>query len=244
MWRYLWLFVILCGFSAPVWAVAVRGISVDASGANATEARTKAMAQAEQKGFSELMRQLLGANGGALPNPSAGEISAAVQGYEVANEKIAPNRYRAKVTVHYNPSFVKKYAGRTSLPAPAPAPAVASATETATSAPAQELGAEQLAAAATRPVPAPVVSSQPAVMPLQRLQLLTPIHGVSDWVGVRQRLAKVPMVQGMRVTAFALHQADAEVIYRGQPRQLQNAVAQAGLDLRYEEGYWVLRRRG
>lgn len=85
-------------------------IEVDVTGKDASEARTSALAQAEQQAFASLMEKL---SGGGLPaGMDASRISALVRGIEVLEEKIAGSRYRAKLRVSFDAEAINKLVGR------------------------------------------------------------------------------------------------------------------------------------
>lgn len=86
----------------------VEGVEVDVTGDSATEAQMKAMSDGEQQAFVILMERL-SAQGTSSPQmqPEAQDISAMVRGFEVANEKITANRYRALLTISFNPDAVR-----------------------------------------------------------------------------------------------------------------------------------------
>lgn len=88
----------------------VENVEVDATGASATEARDLALAQGQAEAFSMLIRRMVsGAEYEALPPASPDDINVMVTGYRIADEKIAATRYRARLTVTFNPDTVRQY---------------------------------------------------------------------------------------------------------------------------------------
>lgn len=78
-------------------------VTMDVTGADANEARTKAMHQAERDGLDQLLSKLAPEQKDALMSKLSDDIiSAMVKSVEVEDEKIAGNRYRASLRVSYN----------------------------------------------------------------------------------------------------------------------------------------------
>lgn len=87
-------------------------VQVDVTGANATEAREKAIVKAQQDAFGKLMERLAPTQAkekAALFN--AEQINSMVQGFEVVDEKITSNRYRATIRVAFDPEQIRKVTG-------------------------------------------------------------------------------------------------------------------------------------
>lgn len=73
------------------------------------------------------------------------------------------------------------------------------------------------------------------------LSARVPIESLSDWIAVRDRLARVAEVR--RVEVAQLTRRDAQVVlhHLGSPQQLQLALAQRDLELGQSDGFWTLR---
>lgn len=73
------------------------------------------------------------------------------------------------------------------------------------------------------------------------LSARVPIESLSDWIAVRDRLARVAEVR--RVEVAQLTRRDAQVVlhHLGSPQQLQLALAQRDLELGQADGFWTLR---
>ncbi|HEY6980162.1 DUF2066 domain-containing protein [Reyranella sp.] len=69
------------------------------------------------------------------------------------------------------------------------------------------------------------------------------IRALSDWVQIRQRLASVPAVKKISVRTLEADRADLHLDYFGTSDQLQQTLAQAGLQLDKDGDQWRLRAR-
>ena len=70
-----------------------------------------------------------------------------------------------------------------------------------------------------------------------------PIHALSDWVQIRQRLGAVPAVKTVFVRTLEADHADLRLEYFGTSEALQRTLAQAGLQLDKEADRWRLQAR-
>jgi hypothetical protein len=75
------------------------------------------------------------------------------------------------------------------------------------------------------------------------LDVTVPIRALGDWVQVRQRLGAVPAIKNVAVRALESDHADLHLDYFGTPEQLQQILAQAGLQLNKEADQWRLQPR-
>jgi hypothetical protein len=81
----------------------VSGVEVDVKAGNASRARTRALAGGQRAALNRLFRRIVPAvDQGRLPDLSDADISEIVRGFEVANERVAPNRYIATLTFRFN----------------------------------------------------------------------------------------------------------------------------------------------
>lgn len=88
-------------------AFAVSGVAVDVTAENAEAARTQALAEGQRRAFRRLlMRLTLAADHGRLPSLSDPVITELVRGFEVAGERVGPDRYIASLTFHFKPAEV------------------------------------------------------------------------------------------------------------------------------------------
>lgn len=86
----------------------VRAIPVDVAGPDAVAARDRAIADASRQAWGQLLDRIAAPDRAAalrtLPGP---EIEAMVQGIEIDDERVAPNRYRASLSVAFDPDRVR-----------------------------------------------------------------------------------------------------------------------------------------
>lgn len=75
------------------------------------------------------------------------------------------------------------------------------------------------------------------------MDVMVPIRALSDWVQIRQRLASVPAVKKVSVRTLEADHADLHLDYFGTSDQLQQTLAQAGLQLEKDGDQWRLQAR-
>jgi hypothetical protein len=75
------------------------------------------------------------------------------------------------------------------------------------------------------------------------MEVTVPIRALSDWVQIRQRLASVPAVKKISVRTLEADHADLHLDYFGTSDQLQQTLAQAGLQLDKDGDQWRLQAR-
>ncbi len=75
------------------------------------------------------------------------------------------------------------------------------------------------------------------------LDVTVPIRALSDWVQIRQRLGSVPAVKSVSVRTLETDHADLRLDYFGTPEQLQQTLAQVGLQLDKDADQWRLQAR-
>ncbi|HEX6112972.1 MAG TPA: DUF2066 domain-containing protein [Geminicoccaceae bacterium] len=86
----------------------VSGIPVDATAADAVAAREQALLEGQIAGLRRLLRRLApAAEHDRLPAVGAAEIQRYVQNFEIADERVASDRYLAQLTVRYEPDAVR-----------------------------------------------------------------------------------------------------------------------------------------
>jgi len=74
-----------------------------------------------------------------------------------------------------------------------------------------------------------------------KLVAIVPLDGIQTWLTVQQRLYSLAEVRKIKVTALSATEAHLTVSYLGQAEQLTVALAQRGLTLQEQEGYWTLK---
>ncbi len=88
-------------------AFTVAGVAVDVTDDDAATARILALAQGQRLSFRRLLERLVSISDyGRLPTPPDPVITELVQGFEVADERVGPNRYIASLTFHYKPAEI------------------------------------------------------------------------------------------------------------------------------------------
>ncbi len=97
----------------------IEGVKAQATAANGTDARAKAIEKAEQDAFQTLMQRLVEAN--MLAAPLQGlkphQISSLVSSYEVQNEKIGPKSYEAALSIMFDANMLGQVANVAPMPA-------------------------------------------------------------------------------------------------------------------------------
>lgn len=109
--RFVYLSLLLClVMPFGTWAeeFPVESIHVEASGQTATEARSRAMSEAERKGFLELVTRLSDeVTAARLSQEKQRDISLMVQSVEVKNEKISASSYSADVKLTFSADQIR-----------------------------------------------------------------------------------------------------------------------------------------
>lgn len=78
----------------------------------------------------------------------------------------------------------------------------------------------------------------------QRLSVQVPFGGFADWQAIRGALARNALIRKVEILSLRRSDAQLALDYAGLPTQLQVALAQDDLELREQDGYWLLGRRG
>ena len=88
-------------------AFTIAGVAVDVTAEDATMARIEALAQGQRLSFRRLLERLVSlADYDRLPTPPVPVITELVRGFEVADERVGPDRYIASLTFHFKPQEV------------------------------------------------------------------------------------------------------------------------------------------
>ncbi|MSP81675.1 MAG: DUF2066 domain-containing protein [Alphaproteobacteria bacterium] len=96
-----------------VWAAAdeaysVAGVAVDVTAADANQARDQALSEGQHIAWLRLMDRLVAPDQvQKFATLTDDRIALLVQSFEVASEKVAPDRYIATLTYHFNPDAVR-----------------------------------------------------------------------------------------------------------------------------------------
>ena len=95
-----------CGTARANSVFTVAHVPIDAEAASAAEARELAIAAGQRAALETLLRRLTVA-GTALPAPAEEPIAAMVAGFEIDRELVSTTRYRALLTVDFDPAKVR-----------------------------------------------------------------------------------------------------------------------------------------
>jgi hypothetical protein len=89
-------------------AYSVAGVAVDATAADALQARASALAQGQRAAWRILLERLVAADQtGALAELGDERLGPLVRSFEVEQEKVAPDRYIATLTYHFDAEAVR-----------------------------------------------------------------------------------------------------------------------------------------
>jgi hypothetical protein len=95
------------GAAPPDPAFSISGVAVDVTAEDAATARTEALAQGQRLSFRRLLERLVSVSDySRLPTPPDPVITELVRGFEVADERVGPDRYIASLTFHFKPKEV------------------------------------------------------------------------------------------------------------------------------------------
>jgi len=77
----------------------------------------------------------------------------------------------------------------------------------------------------------------------ERISVIVPISGLSNWIGIRDRLAAMARIQDVSVARMTRTEAEVDIVYVGTTDQLRSALALQDLELVFtpENPLWVLR---
>lgn len=86
----------------------VRDLPIDAQTKSAADARNRAIAKGQREAYQLMLsRVVVGDELSRLPALDDKAINSLIEGFEIANERIAPTRYRANLTVAFNEALVR-----------------------------------------------------------------------------------------------------------------------------------------
>jgi phosphatidylglycerophosphate synthase len=90
--------------------LSVAGVAVDVTAADAEEAKAQAVAVGQRRAIERLFKRLIPISAqDDLPGLEDGMITELVRGFEVADERVAPDRYIASLTVHFKPNGISRF---------------------------------------------------------------------------------------------------------------------------------------
>lgn len=76
------------------------------------------------------------------------------------------------------------------------------------------------------------------------MSVIVPIHGLKDWVAVRQRLEGATVIRQMELVLLSVDEARLILHYMGTPDQLVNTLSQSDLSLARQGDEWILTSAG
>lgn len=97
------------GLSESLDIFTIKDVAVDAQGETAEKARAKAIAQGHRDAWVQLVKALAAEGAQTALNPPAEKFVYLVRDHEIHNELASAKRYKANLTVRFQPSAVRKY---------------------------------------------------------------------------------------------------------------------------------------
>lgn len=91
------------------------------------------------------------------------------------------------------------------------------------------------------------VYKQPNLLQFDRaasLSVLAHLEGLEDWLSVRERLGRVPMVRRWELVSLSKTEAALVVHFVGEQDQVRSALSTAGLPTEWNDGFWIMRLSG
>ncbi len=73
---------------------------------------------------------------------------------------------------------------------------------------------------------------------------MVPLKGLEDWVAVRERLGRVPLVRRWEIVSLSKEEAALMLHTVGDPDQVKTTLGAAGLQMDWSDGFWVMRLKG
>ncbi len=67
------------------------------------------------------------------------------------------------------------------------------------------------------------------------------LRGLDDWLAVRERLGRVPLVRRWEIVSLSREEAALLLHTVGEPEQVKATLAAAGLAMEWSDGYWTMR---
>ena len=99
--------ILACGTARGEAVFTVAHVPIDAEAASSAEARELAIAAGQRDALEILLRRLT-VEGASLPAPAEDSIAAMVAGFEIDRELVSTTRYRASLTVDFDPAEVRR----------------------------------------------------------------------------------------------------------------------------------------
>ncbi|WP_239988729.1 DUF2066 domain-containing protein [Paramagnetospirillum kuznetsovii] len=70
---------------------------------------------------------------------------------------------------------------------------------------------------------------------------MVPLRGMDDWLAVRDRLGRVPLVRRWEIISLSREEAALVLHTVGEPEQVKSTLGAAGLSMDWSDGYWTMR---
>lgn len=99
--------ILACGAAQGQSVFTVAGVAVDAEAASSAEARELAITDGQRAALEILLRRLTVA-GTAFPAPEGEPLAATIAGFAIDGELVSTTRYRAALTVDFDPAAVRE----------------------------------------------------------------------------------------------------------------------------------------
>ena len=99
--------ILACGTARGEAVFTVAHVPIDAEAASSAEARELAIAAGQRDALEILLRRLT-VEGASLPAPAEDSVAAMVAGFEIDRELVSTTRYRASLTVDFDPAEVRR----------------------------------------------------------------------------------------------------------------------------------------
>ncbi|MGK9167045.1 hypothetical protein KXR53_12140 [Inquilinus limosus] len=195
----------------------VDNVAVEATAANATEARTKAFAQGPRKALQLLLQQI-GADPGRVSGMSDADVERLVQSFQVKSEQASPGRYAATLAYTFRSAGVQQLLG-------GGAPQITTTTP---------------GAPGTLPQP----GAAPGFAARGSVTVVVPIAAPADWYDVQGRLTRLGGVVSSSLVSLTARQAVLELRFPGDQTQLNQILAQQGLAVQQGAQSLELHRTG
>ena len=202
----------------------VDGVAVEATAANATEARTKAFAQGPRKALQQLLQQI-GGDPARATGMSDSDVERLVERFQVQSEQTSPGHYAAKLAYTFRSAGVQQLvAGGSAAPQIAP---------TALGTPPGTLPG----------TPAPPGAS-PGFTAQGHVTVTVPLTAAADWYDIQGRLTRLGGVVTSSMVSLTSRQAVLELRFPGDQTQLNQILAQQGLTVQQGPQALELHRTG
>lgn len=196
----------------------VDNVAVEATAANATEARTKAFAQGPRKGLQQLLQQI-GADPARVSGMSDADVERLVQSFQVKSEQASPGHYAATLAYTFRSSGVQQLLAGSSQDHIATLPG-------------------------TPPGTLPQPGAAPGFEARGSVTVTVPIAAPADWYDVQGRLTRLGGVVSSSLVSLTARQAVLELRFPGDQTQLNQILSQQGLTVQQGAQALELHRSG